>query len=254
MGNKPKCQDYSYFAIISSGRAGLRVLLAWLALLSCAEPGYGLSKQEQLVFVEEILFRKILLSNGNKVVRWERPPTLSVISGTSEEKEAFDTAFAWLNRPLRPVGYRIRSLPDGTEGADIEIYHTRYSDLPILLKQLDLPARFGELDKAQAFYNENRSLEKVYLFIDTRRAMSKAGMERRALKLLLGALGLAGETRVPVQSIFYEVPPFGMAEEPPNRLYPIDVKAIRLLYAYLEPGDTLETMRKKFRKQWHRLL
>lgn len=234
--------------------------MTWLVLVLIFASAAGsvslnaVSRQEQQVFIEDILFRKILLSNGSTVVRWNRQPTLSIMGAGADEREAFEEALRMLDRSLRPVGYRIRRLPDGSAGADIEIYHTRFTELPALLEKLELPHSFAQMDRALGVYNEDRSLEKVYIFIDSSVAMTAENRNRRALRLLLAAMGLSGESRVPVQSIFFEVPPFGFPDELPSRLFPIDVKAIRLLYAYLEPGDNIETMRLKFQRQWRRLL
>ena len=208
---------------------------------------------EQQAFVEEILFKKTLLTNGSLVVRWNQKPTLSIVSGNPREREAMEKAVRDLERPLRPTGYPIDYLEAPEPDADIVVYHTRFSELPGLLQSLQLPSRFAEMDKAHAIMNEDGSLKKVYVFCDTRRATTEEALKRRALKLVLAAMGMPGESGAQFRSIFYEVPPFGMAEEVPHRLYPIDIRAIRLLYAYIDSGASLDSVRESFRKYWRRL-
>lgn len=208
---------------------------------------------EEQAFVEEILFKKTLLTNGSSVVRWNQKPTLSIISGNPREREAMEKAIRDLERPLRPTGFHIDYLEDPDLEADIVIYHTRFSELPGLLESLQLPSRFAEMDKAHAVMNEDDSLQKVYVFCDTRRATTEEALQRRALKLLLAAMGMPGESGAEIRSIFYEVPPFGMAEDVPHDLYPIDNRVIRLLYAYIDSGASLDTVRESFRKYWRRL-
>lgn len=237
-------------------RCSLRLLQAFwaLILLGAGIPGlHAISQKEQLVFLEEILFQKKLMANGSYVVRWNRQPTLSVMSGKPREIAALERALDALDRPLRPTGYRILRGEDGEAEADILVYHLRYEQLPGLLEELGLGPRFAQLNRAHGFFNEDGSLEKVYLFLDDRLASTPGDLQRRTLKLLLAALGMPGETRLPVRSIFFEVPPLGIAEEIPTDLSPIDVRAIRLLYAYLEAGDSIEAMRLTFNRQWGRL-
>ncbi len=227
---------------------GLLILLAGGML-----PSSGITEEDQLVFLEEVLFQKKLMANGSTVVRWNRQPTLSVMSGNPREVAALGRALVELDRPLRPTGFRIRRQADGQADADMLVYHLHYEELPGLLKELGLGPRFGRLNRAHGIFNEDGSLEKVYLFLDDRLASTPGDLQRRALKLLLAALGLPGETRLPVRSIFFEVPPMGIAEAIPTELSLIDVRAIRLLYAYLEPGDSIDTMRETFDRQWRRL-
>lgn len=208
---------------------------------------------EQQAFVEEILFKKILLSDGSLVVRWNRQPTLSILGGKPREVEAIKAAVSALERPLRPTGFHIQLKAEPDAEADIVVYHTRFSEFPSLLNALELPARFAEMDKAHAVLNADGSLEKVYVFLDSRRAMTERGLQRRALKLVLASMGMPGESGTQFRSIFYEIPPLGMAEEVPSELYPIDQRAIRLLYAYIEAGASPDAVRESFRRHWRHL-
>lgn len=225
-----------------------------LVALLCPFGGYALSEEQELAFLEQVLFKKRLLSNGTEITRWNRRPTLSLISGSEREAEAFDFAIEELERPLRPVGYRIRPVGRGVETADILIFHLRYSELGNTLKEYGLPMRFARLGVAHAIPGDDGSIDRVFIFLDSRVAVTDEGLRRRALKLLLAAIGLGGETQVPVNSIFLEVPPSGIGGEVPQALSSLDIRAIRLLYAYLSPGDEPDNLLSAYQRFWPRLL
>ncbi len=215
---------------------------------------HALTEDEELGFVEEIIFRKKLINNGQTALRWDRQPTFSVVEGNDRQNLAFDTALSQLERPLRPVGFRIRRLGPDVDTADITVRYLKFSDLPRVLMENELPAKFARLNMVHPVYDESGTLQRVFIFIDSRLAQSDEAMQRQALKLTLASIGLGGETSLPIQSIFFEIPPGGIGGEPPNRLSSLDIRAIRLMYAYLQPGAMPGDLAAVFDQYWGRLL
>ncbi len=217
-------------------------------------PLMGLSRQQEFTFLEEVLFRPKYLRQSAGIVRWTRSPSLSVMSGNDRERKAISDALRELRRPLRPVGLKIERQVDGDSSADIMVFHVRFSDLAALTESYDLPRSFQRLHTAHMLFDRNGTLEKVYVFIDSRVTMTDKGMQRRALKMILAGLGLGGETNQPVASIFFDVPPGGVEDEVVNELTRLDVRTLRFVYAYVDPGATPEDVAESYDRNWRRVL
>lgn len=231
--------------------SALRILYAWMLL---AMPVMALSEEEQKTFFEEVLFRRTFIAGNGEIIRWERSPTVSVMTGTEAEKARIERALRSLERPLRPAGFRMRRLADGEGSADIRIYHGGFGDLARIGAEAGLPGVLWQLDQAHPFFDAEGRLEKMVVILDNSVAAAEGELQRRAVKLVLAAIGLGGETRIRVKSVFFEEPPFGAAEELPSAPTALDVRLMRLLYAYLEAGLTPEQAAEVMRQNWSKIL
>jgi hypothetical protein len=205
------------------------------------------------LFLRDILLGRDLSSAPPGIYRWDRAPTIALVGGNPRHRQAVTDAVADLERALRPVGFAPTLLEGPDESADIVLHYVRFFEVAPIAQQFGLPDRATRIDEAHPLFDETGRLTRAVVFVDERWAAPPAELKLRALKLLLAALGLPGQSSLAPKSVFYEVPTTGLSSELATDLSRLDIKAIRLLYVYLEPGESLDALARSYDRHWSRL-
>ncbi|MGJ3244277.1 MAG: hypothetical protein ACFE0O_15145 [Opitutales bacterium] len=234
------------------GLVGFRwPLVASLFLLGTLAAQSPVAPEE--LFLRDILLGRDLASAPPGIYRWERAPTIAIVGGNPRHREAVEAAINDLQRALKPVGFNPTLLEEPDESADIVLYYVRFYEVGGVVERLGLPARARKIDEAHPIFGETGTLRKAVVFIDERWAAPPPELKLKAMKLILAAMGMPGQSRLAPKSVFYEVPTTGLSSELVTDLSRLDVKAIRLLYVYLKPGESLDALARSYDRHWSRL-
>ena len=246
-------------------RAIVVPVLALAPMLSFAPQSYSQQRSQEITlqFLNDVLLGQASAATSSKVEKWTGPIRLGMLrtSGNverrTEQRLAVGIALQEVmqvlkmaGQPLFTTGIKIPSTPRIDEtfnwafvfGPRLEFY--------------DVAKSFGvDLDSAgriESLYYWRTPLKRVRIvsifLIDD--SLSGDELATSVTLAVFSALGIKGTSNRIRDSIFFADRGFMGAAKSPTEL---DRRALRFLYAHLEPGDDREDVRAAVDKYWHTL-
>ncbi len=198
-------------------------------------------------WIGEVLLGSEFGRPRTKIIRWAQPNLrVSVFGASPEQKAAVVIALADLAGTLATEGVRLSLVRDREAAADIEVHFARKDDIPAVARQHRIPAPKDDLGFFWLFWDNRHVITKAHIFLARDRLAGRA-LRHFALEEITQSLGLAGDSAVFADSIFYQKDKDGGSAQ---RLSVLDRCLIRWLYRRAVPGDDAAVIARKLAATW----
>lgn len=177
---------------------------------------------------------------GNTVVRWTRPPTLSIIEGTPEGSALIEELVPSLSALMPDTPIELVS--EGDTSADIDVYFVDLDAFEGIGDAYGFPVEPGNLGYFYMFWDGDGALTESYVLI-ARDLLFDDELRHFTFEETTQSLGLATDSPIYADSVFFSDGVDGGAA---TELSTLDERLVRLLYTYGEPGDDAATFGAKF--------
>jgi hypothetical protein len=176
----------------------------------------------------------------NTVVRWTRPPTLSIIEGTPEGSALIEELVPSLSALMPDTPIELVS--EGDTSADIDVYFVDFASFDSIGDTYGFPVEAGNLGYFYMFWDGDGALSESYVLIASDLLFDDE-LRHFTFEEVTQSLGLATDSPIYANSIFFSD---GIDGGAATELSGLDERLVRLLYTYGEPGDDAETFGAKF--------
>ncbi len=204
--------------------------------------------RETLLFVGDVLTKtEYAVTGGNRVVRWEKPPTISVFGDQDRHPAVVGATVREINRAL-PEDRRLEQLPDEDDDALIKLYFVKLESFQEIADQHDFQVVKGNRGFFFLQWDSKRELQKAVVLIAEDK-LSGNRLRHFVLEEVVQSLGLGGDSKHFPKSVFYEnklLLRYGTA----TQLAPIDRKLITFLYQHVPAGAEAVEVGQLFEKHW----
>lgn len=204
--------------------------------------------RKTLLFVGDVLTKtEYALTGGNRVVRWEKRPTISVFGDQDRHPSVVKATVREINRAM-PEKRQLLQLPDEDEDALIKLYFVKLESFQEIADQYDFQVVSGNRGFFFLKWNHKHELQEAIVLIAEDRLTGKT-LQHFVLEEVVQSLGLGGDSKHFPKSVFYEnklLLRFGTA----TRLTPIDRKLISFLYDHVPAGSEAVEVGQLFEKHW----
>lgn len=238
----------------SSSTASRVILCVSLASVICSPAFLAPSLAQQakdrktLLFVGDVLTKtEYAVVGGNRVVRWEEPPTLSVFGDQNRHPAIVGATVREINRAM-PENLKLEHLPDEDEDATIKLYFIKFESFQKIADQHGFQPVEGNRGFFFLRWDEKMALQESIVLIAEDELKGKR-LRHFVLEEVAQSLGLGGDSKHFPKSIFYEdnlLLRYGTA----TRLTPIDRKLIAFLYQHVPTGAEAVEVGQLFEKHW----
>lgn len=222
------------------------------ATISPAFQGAALAQaakdRDTLLFVGDVLTKtEYALTGDRRVVRWVKPPTISVFGDQDRHKPVVAATVREINRAM-PEKLQLEHLPDEDEDALIKLYFIKLKQFEEIASRHDFKVVKGNRGFFFVKWNHKFEIENAIVLIAEDRLSGKK-LSHFVLEEVVQSLGLGGDSKYFPNSIFYEnklLLRYGSA----TRLAPIDRKLISFLYEHVPAGAEAVEVGQLFEKHW----
>lgn len=177
---------------------------------------------------------------GDTVVRWSRPPTLSVIEGTSVGRALIDELAPKLSASMGTNGIEV--VADGDETADIDVYFIPLADFDAVGDANGFPIVPNNWGYFYMYWDNQNALTETYVLIATDK-LSGDSLRHFTFEETTQALGLATDSSIFDDSIFFANGNDGGSA---TDLSSLDARLLKLLYTHASPGDDVTAFGQAF--------
>lgn len=196
------------------------------------------------VWAEELLVGAEYGHSPTVCVRWDKSPTLTVCKPSENQKQVVANAVKELNQALSRTKVKVELCEDNDPLADISV---EFVDKETFKKQAShyLDHFSDELNGFVSVKSDKRSvIKKAVVFLNIDLLKDDEELAHVTLEEIAQSLGILNDSWHYEDSIFYQGRSFTKS------LSFLDKRLICFLYFYIEPGDTKETVVKKFKQNF----
>lgn len=204
--------------------------------------------RDTLLFVGDVLTKtEYALTGDRRVVRWVKPPTISVFGDRDRHLPVVAATVREINRAM-PEKLQLEHLPDEDQDALIKLYFIELKSFEEIASQHDFNVVKGNRGFFFVKWNHKFEIQNAIVLIAEDRLSGKK-LSHFVLEEVVQSLGLGGDSKHFSKSVFYEnkmLFRFGSA----TRLAPIDRKLIKFLYQHVPAGAEAVEVGQLFEKHW----
>ena len=215
------------------------------ALLS-QQPTVKEQERQTLLFAGDVL-TKIEYSAGSQIVRWVKPPTISVFGNANGNRAVMAATLREINSAL-PKNMQVVQLNDGDRGASMKIFFVKLKDFAKVAAMFQFQYVEGNNGFFYMKWNGKFELTEAIILIAEDKLTGKS-LSHFVLEETVQSLGMGGDSERFPKSIFYEnqsLKQFGDA----TQLSPLDRKLVRFFYDHVPAGATAIEVGQLYERHW----
>ncbi len=230
------------------GRCAILCQMLFSGALNSTTSAQETKDKNTLLFVGDVLTKtEYEITGGGRVIRWEKPPTLSVFGDQDRHPPVVAQTLRDINRAM-PGHLQINQLPDEDESALIKLYFIKLESFAEIAKEHNFEVIAN--NRGFFFVQWNGKFEIISaIVLIAEDKLSGRALSHFVLEEVVQTMGLVGDSKRFSKSIFYESAPlsrFGTS----TRLSPLDRKLIGFLYQHVPAGSVAIEVGQLFEKHW----
>ncbi len=205
--------------------------------------------EQEWQFVRHVLLTSEGRDGTKSITRWTRPPVIYTHSKDRDFRNAVRNTVDHINAVLPGKTFSAAITTDPSREWDIAVGAGSYKRFDTFFrnigcKRYDRPAASGAL--CLRYYEQTHEIFAGIILI----ADDLTGRETASVLLeeIYQSYGVTNDHDIFPDSINFDD---GVTLSERTTLAPIDIRVLRFLYQYLEPGDDEATVRAKFDTHWH---
>lgn len=211
-----------------------------------ASPARAELPEDVVRWAEKVVLGPEYGGDGKICARWVKNPTVSIMTGTDEQKQVVRDTIAHINETLVPTKFKMELLKDGDENAEITIYYDNLDALPDLARRLKCGFVQGNWGYASVSWNGKHEITRGTVLLASDKLRGDL-LKHFALEEITHTLGLLNDSEEYPESTFYSkfsLNPMAIKHSPYDRVL------IQLFYQHIQPGDEQAEVRKVLDEFW----